>query len=67
MQLIDGIKPPRKITRQDAIARVIALEDMIHNLVKDCDVSGLTEAADILDRIIDAPLDAVYKAICEGN
>ena len=67
MVLIDGIKPPRKITRQDAIARVIALEDMIHNLVKDCDVSGLIDAANALDKLIDKPLDAVYTAICEGN
>ena len=67
MQLIDGIKPPRKISRQQAIERIMQLEDMMHKLVADMDISGMSAAGDALDKLIDGPLGAVYTAVCEGN
>jgi len=62
-----AIKSPRKISRQDAIARVIALEGMIHELINDCDISGLSFAAEALDKLTIASLDKVYTAVCEKD
>ena len=61
------VKPGKQIKRNDAIARIIAIEDMIHQLMRDCDISGMKDAANALDNIVTNHTDAVYTAICEGE
>lgn len=60
------VKPGKQIKRNDAIARIMVIEDMLHQLMRDCDVSGMKDTANAIDNILSFT-DGVYTAICEGD
>lgn len=61
------VPPAKKIRREEANIRIIQIESMLHLLMRDCDVSGMKEAANAIDVIVSNYTDAVYIAIAEKD
>jgi hypothetical protein len=60
------IPPAKKITRSEANARIMVIEEMIHKLMRDCAISGMTETANALD-VLTNYTDDIYIAIAEKD
>jgi hypothetical protein len=54
---------PQRVGKIGAACRLIELEGMAHDVVRDLDCSGFSKAADILDLILVTYMDQLYDAL----
>jgi hypothetical protein len=64
-QMIPGtiIPMPQKVSKTGAACRLIELEGLARDVVRDLDCSGFSDAADILDLILVTYMDRLYDAL----
>lgn len=54
---------PKQITTAEAIKRLMDIEEALHALIHDCDISGFARASNELDHIVSYCIDHGYAAL----